>query len=117
MTVDQMLWHVNAALCAALGQSKHEAVKPPPIPKPLFRFMVVNLPWPKGAPTHPDFVAGQRYDFEAEKARCLELIDTFAKRSVDSPWPDSPIFGPVTGSFMTRVQAKHIDHHLKQFGA
>jgi hypothetical protein len=116
MTVDQMLRHLNIALGATLGQGDYTPMKMP-MPGPLFRFFVVNMPWPKGAPTHPEFVCGERYDFSAEKARCLTLIDEFTKKPMDSAWPESPLFGRVTGKFNSRLQAKHLDHHLRQFGA
>jgi hypothetical protein len=115
MTVDQMLRHLNIALGATLGQGSHRPLKAP-MPAPLFRFFAVNVPWPKGAPTHPDFCVGERCDFNAEKARCLTLIDEFVKKPIDSEWPESPLFGRVTGKFNSRLQAKHVDHHLRQFG-
>jgi len=65
MSVDQMLWHVNKAMQNALGDTT-PAEKKPPIPLPMLRFLVLNLPWGKGAPTAPDLVAGERHDFEAE---------------------------------------------------
>ena len=116
MTVDQMLRHLNIAIGATLGQGD---IKPalPAIPGPIFRFVALNLPWKKGLPTHPDFCVGDRCDFDAEKTRCLTLLEEFASKPVDSAWPDSPLFGRVTGEFNSRLQAKHIDHHLKQFGA
>ena len=116
MTVDQMLKHLNIALGATLGQASYTQLKMP-MPGPLFRFVALNFPWPKGAPTHPDFCGGDRCDFRAEKARCLTLIDEFAKKPMESSWPESPIFGRVTGKFNSRLQAKHVDHHLRQFGA
>jgi hypothetical protein len=116
MTVDQMLRHLNIALGATLGEGSFTPMKMP-MPGPIFRFFALNIPWPKGAPTHPEFCVGDRYDFAAEKARCLTLLEEFAKKPVDSSWPDSPIFGRVSGRFNTRLQAKHVDHHLRQFGA
>ena len=115
MTVDQMLRHLNIALSAALGHTPHSPRKMP-LPGPLFRFFAANFPFPKGAPTHPEFVVGERYDFDAEKTRCLALLDEFTRKPMDSVWPESPIFGRVTGKFSSRVQAKHLDHHLRQFG-
>jgi hypothetical protein len=116
MTVDQMLWHCNEALEAALG---HKALKPMkmPLPRPVIKFMVLSMPWMKGAPTHPDFFAGERKDFEVEKTRTLRLIDEFtAKRLEASDWGVSS-FGVLTGTENSRLQAKHLDHHLKQFSA
>jgi hypothetical protein len=116
MTVDQMLRHISIAIGATLGQGNFTPMKMP-MPGPIFRFIALNLPWPKGAPTHPDYCVGDRYDFNAEKAHCLTLIDEFARKPMDSSWPESPIFGRVTGAFNSGLQAKHVDHHLKQFGA
>ena len=116
MTVDQMLRHLNIALSAALGQTPYSPRKTP-LPGPIFRFFAANFPFPKGAPTHPEFVVGARCDFDAEKTRCLSLLDEFTRKPMDSAWPESPVFGRVTGKFNSRVQAKHLDHHLRQFGA
>ncbi|HEY2376422.1 MAG TPA: hypothetical protein VGH98_10660 [Gemmatimonadaceae bacterium] len=116
MTPDQMLKHVDIALSVCLGQTTFAPGRMP-LPGPLFRFFAANFPFPKGAPTHPDFRVSERCDFAAEKARCLTLLDEFARKPIDSAWPESPIFGKVTGKFNSRVQAKHLDHHLRQFGA
>ena len=115
MSIGQMLWHVNEALAAALGHVQLPPVDSP-VPKALMRFIVVNLPWPKGAPTYPQWVAGQDHEFEVERERCLRLIDEFARRPLDGPWPDSPMLGAMRGHDVTRLQAKHLDHHLRQFG-
>jgi hypothetical protein len=116
MTADQMLRHVNIALSGALGLTTYEPMKMP-LPGPLFRFFAYNFPMPKGAPTHPNYVVGDRFDFDAEKARCLTLLEEFARKPMESAWPLSPVFGRVTGKFSSHVQAKHLDHHLRQFSA
>lgn len=116
MTVDQMLRHLSIAIGATLGHGNFTPMKLP-MPAPIFHFFALNLPWKKGLPTHPDFCVGERYEFTGEKARCLTLIEEFVGKPMDSAWPDSPLFGPVTGRFNSRLQAKHIDHHLRQFGA
>jgi hypothetical protein len=116
MTSDQMLWHVNQFLEASLGDVKLKAEKLK-LPAPLMRFFLVYMPWPKGAPTHPQARAQAEHDFEAERARCLALIDRFVKKPVDSEWPADASFGKVSGKFATQLHAKHLDHHLRQFGA
>jgi hypothetical protein len=116
MSADQMLWHVNQALLMALGEGDFKPHKPP-MPRALLRFFVLNLPWPKSAPTHPQCVASGGHDFEAERAQCLALIGRVAQRPIGGSWPESPSFGPVTGRFVSRLQAKHLDHHFKQFSA
>ena len=116
MSVDQMLHHVNIALESALGRVKVRALKVP-LPGSLLKFFVLNLPWPRSAPTAPEFVSGDRYDFEAERARCLVLIEELSGRPLNGDWPAHQSFGTVTGSDYSRLHAKHLDHHLRQFGA
>jgi hypothetical protein len=116
MTVDQMLWHCSEALEGALGKVEHRQMKLP-LPAPIIKFMVLSLPWMKGAPTHPDFVAGERHDFNAQKARTLSLIDEFCAKRIDATDWGLAGFGKLTGEEHSRLHAKHLDHHLKQFSA
>jgi hypothetical protein len=115
MTSAQMLWHMNQFLTFALEGGSFERQKSA-IPLPIFRFVLLYLPWPKGAPTHQSALAKAEHDFEAERARCLALINQFVSRPIDGSWPVDPVFGPVTGKFASRIQAKHLDHHFRQFG-
>lgn len=116
MTVDQMLWHVNQTMEQCVGRFTPPAGKKP-LPAPLLKFLVLNMPWPRGAPTNPAFVAQARHDFAAERARSLSLIDEIAKRDIRADWPVNGDFGRMTGKDWSRLQAKHLDHHLRQFGA
>ena len=116
MTVDQMLWHVNQFLAASLGEGSL-AVHKSPIPAPIMKFLLLYMPWPKSAPTNRSAVAREQYDLEAERARCKELIARFVARPIDGEWPVDPSFGPVSGKFASKVQAKHLDHHFRQFNA
>lgn len=116
MNVDQMLWHVNQFLAASIGEGTLKAEKPP-MPAPILKFFLLYMPWPKSAPTNKGAVAAGAYDMEAERARCKQLIAKFVSKPVDDEWPVDPSFGPVTGKFATQLQAKHLDHHFRQFKA
>lgn len=116
MTADQMLRHVNIALESALGRV-HVARLSVPLPGILLKWMVLYVPWPKGSPTAPEFVAGDRYDFETERSRCIALVREFTARPVEGEWPVHHTFGRITGRETSRLQAKHLDHHLRQFSA
>ena len=117
MSVDQMLWHLNCGLESALGRFPIQPVKIP-LPNFMLKFVVLNMPWRKGnTPTAPEFIAKQQYDLETERARMLKLIDEFTAKSVDGPWGDSAFLGPLKGPDWSRLQGKHIDYHLQQFGA
>jgi len=117
MSADQMLWHLADGLEMALGTRPYGKPKLPPIPKAVIRFLVLNAPWPKGAPTLDTLVASKKHDFEAERSRCLRLLDEMGKKDIGGAWPSHPAFGPVDGRFHSKLQAKHLDHHLRQFGA
>ena len=116
MSVDQMLRHVNTALESALGRVPVKRLNIP-LPGILLKWMVLYAPWPQGSPTAPEFVAGERYDFEAERARCLALIGELAARPVDGSWPYHHTFGRISGAETSQLHAKHLDHHLRQFSA
>lgn len=115
MSVDQMLWHVNEAMAAALGE-KQMAPARSPLPRPMLKFLVLNLPWMKGAPTNPAFLATAHHDFDAERQRCLGLIESLAAQPLAGVWSDHPMFGRMSGRDVSRLHAKHLDHHLRQFG-
>lgn len=116
MSVDQMLWHVNQFLAASIGEATLARQKSP-IPAPIMRFFLIHMPWPRSAPTNKAAVASGTHDFETERARCRELIARFVSRPVDGDWPVDPSFGEVDGTFASKLQAKHLDHHFRQFGA
>jgi hypothetical protein len=116
MSVTQMLWHVNEAMEGALGRIQAEPLKVP-LPRPLLKFLVLNFPWGKGAPTLKRWVPqSDNYDFASEHARCLRLVGEIASKPINDAWPDSPTLGRMTGGEVSRLQAKHLNHHLTQFG-
>ncbi len=117
MRVDQMLCHVNSGLENALGRFPIAPVTIP-LPKFLLRFIVITLPWRKGnTPTAPELKTAATYDFEQERGRALRLIDEFARKPIDDRWNDSAFLGALSGTNWSRLQGKHVDYHLRQFGA
>ena len=116
MTVDQMLWHLNEGFEMGLGRRTVTKLKVP-IPRFLLRFLIFNVPWPKGkARTHPDLEARATYDFAEERARLLRLLDEVATQPLEGVWPDSYAMGAMSGKDWSRMGVLHLDHHLKQFG-
>lgn len=116
MTSDQMLWHVNQFLTFAMeGSASKPAMNP--VLLPLMRFFRLYFPWTKGAPTDPKARARESFDFALERDRCLALIDRFVSWPLEGAWPVDPSFGRMTGRQQSRLQARHLDHHLRQFGA
>ena len=116
MSLDQMLWHVNGALSMGLGKLRTVPVKSP-IPKVLIRPMALYAPWPKGkARTVPELRATGQYDIDDERQRFHVLVDEFADRPLHFSWLDHPILGRLNGPQWSRLEAKHVDHHFRQFG-
>jgi hypothetical protein len=116
MSIDQMLWHVNVSMREAVGEYKPQ-LKPLPIPKVVLRWAILNLPWGRGAQTRPDMYAVSTHDFNMQKAECLALLERIYRKSLTSPWPESASTGRMTGTHWSQLTAKHLDHHLKQFGS
>jgi hypothetical protein len=115
MSAAQMLWHVNQSMASAMGQAELDPRRPP-LPRALIKFMTLNLPWIKNAPTNKALVARDDCDFSAEVTRCRRLLVEFTARPLDGPAQDHPVFGTMTVTDQSRLHAKHLDHHFKQFG-
>ena len=116
MSVTQMLWHVNEAMEGALGRIQAEPMKVP-LPRPLLKLLVLNAPWGKGAPTLKRWIPqAESYDFISERDRSCRLVEEIAAKPIAAEWPDSPTLGKMSGTDVSRLHAKHLNHHLTQFG-
>ena len=116
MRVDQMLRHLNWAMEMTLGRYPvgRQAV---PLPRPIFKILVLLMPWPKGkAQTARELVRGGTYDFESERTRLKALVNEAGSKSPNGVWLEHPAFGPMNGHESSRLQYRHVDHHLRQFG-
>ena len=75
---------------------------------PAFTFEKISPPADRG-PGPP--VANKKH-----RGVIAQMLDRFAARPMDVPWPEAANF-PMTGRHWSRLQFKHLDHHLKPFGA
>lgn len=116
MSIGQMLWHVNVSMREAVGDYT-PTIKPLPVPKKVLRWAVINMPWGRGARTREDMYATSPHDFAEQKAECLTLIDRIVARPLAAEWPNSASMGSMEGRHWSQLTAKHLDHHLRQFGA
>jgi transposase InsO family protein len=75
-----------------------------------------DKPMRRGAPTM--IAVEDNRDFNAERERLRELIDRFAAAGPAgcTKHPHS-FFGPLTPDEWAILMYKHLDHHLRQFGA
>ena len=116
MEIGQMLYHCQQPLNVSLGKGN---LKKQFIPFVfLFKKTLYNdTPWKKGLPTAKAFKVTEEKDFETERKVLARLIDEFHEMKNTTHWAPHPIFGSFTPQQWGQMQYKHLDHHLKQFGA
>lgn len=117
MDVAQMLAHLQMPMGVAIGTHTLKANPLLKLIMPLFKKALYDeKPWKPGLPTDKTFIkTGQAFDFETEKRKLLEMIAGFTEENMRND--KHPLFGRLTKEQWSRATWKHLDHHLKQFGA
>ncbi|WP_420320215.1 DUF1569 domain-containing protein [Flagellimonas sp.] len=118
MEVGQMLFHCQFPLNLALG--RYEMKKPNPIMKLLFKSfkkgMYDDKLWKQNLPTAKPFIVVDKKDFKIEKEILVTAINDFHNQKSKTHWDPHPAFGEFTPEQWGKMQYKHLDHHLRQFG-
>lgn len=121
MSAHQMICHLCDTSCMMLGT---RAVTPAtgPMQRTIIKWIALYAPvsWPKGVPTTPETdqeVAGTTpSEFAADVAILEALVEQLVAPRA-SAWPAHPIFGRLSEKAWMRWAYRHMDHHLRQFGA
>lgn len=120
MTVSQMLLHCQMPIKVAFGTLD---IKPQWLLSFLFgkaakKKLMSKQPFGKGSPTAKEFKITHEPDFEKSKKELIELVQVFAKDGHAAIKIEKhPFFGHMAPHEWDYMQWKHLDHHLKQFGA
>ncbi|OSZ81077.1 hypothetical protein CAP36_07525 [Chitinophagaceae bacterium IBVUCB2] len=119
MNVNQNLRHISMSFEIATGKLDPTPVKVPPIPKWLFKLILLNAKPPKEkAETFEEtnMVANNinPADFEEERKNLKRVIEDFVNS--DSLVPVNKIAGKFKKDDWGKLNYNHIDHHLRQFG-
>jgi Protein of unknown function (DUF1569) len=119
MNAAQMLAHCSAALEVGTGDKPRKQAL---IGRLLGRFVRASLlgekPFGKDSPTDPTFVMTGDKDFAAEKSRLAALIGRFSELGPGNAGGQTHSFlGRLSGEEWGVLMRKHLDHHLRQFGA
>jgi hypothetical protein len=119
MNIAQMLAHCKEAFTVPLSEKKLPRMFIGLLIGWAFKKKLYNDdPWKKNLPTAPNFIIKDERDFEKEKQRLLELVNQFYN---DGPAKVGLHPHPMFGTFSTKqwgqAMYKHMDHHLRQFGA
>lgn len=120
MNSSQMLAHCNVAYQYVFEPERFEK---PNFIKRLFlktiikKFVLSEKPYPKNSRTAPEFIISDYRDFENEKQSLIDNIlkvqklgDSFFEQR------ENLSFGKLSSKEWNILFAKHLDHHLKQFG-
>lgn len=115
----RMLAHCQAPLRVALGDlNLRRGLVGILFGKLAKRQLLRDEPFKRGLPTAPEFKVAEARDFDRERDTLVELVQRFqrggASALIDGP---HPFFGPLTVEEWDTLQWKHLDHHLRQFGA
>ena len=82
------------------------------------RKLLALAPWKPGMPTAPEFKVSDQRDFAHEKRALLDLVQRFGERGPTGLTAHPhPFFGRLTTDEWQALQWRHLDHHLRQFGA
>ncbi len=120
MSVAQMLAHCNVTY-EMVFENKH------PKPNAIMRFILKSFvkqivvgdkPYKKSSRTAPAFLIVDERNFEKEKNRLISYIEkTQELGEIYFEGKESNSFGVLNKIEWNNMFYKHLDHHLKQFGA
>lgn len=120
MSVDQVLAHLNVAYDLTFTPEK--------FPKPNFiaKFLLSKFVKPKitneilykqSLPTSPVFIIADERNFEEEKAKLIGNIQRVQQLGREAfEGKENINFGKMTAQGWNNMFAKHLNHHLDQFG-
>lgn len=121
MTAPQMLAHCSISMQWAIGEVVPEKR---PLPIRLLGRLVKPMvfrnedPLGKNSPTAKSLIVADNRDLDKERERLLGLVDKFAAGG-PAQCTKNPhsFFGEMTPEEWAILMYKHLDHHLRQFGA
>jgi hypothetical protein len=120
MSVDQVLAHLNVAYDLTFTPEK--------FPKPSFiaKFLLSRfekskitneIPYKQSLPTSPAFIIADERNFEEEKAKLIGNIQRVQQLGREAfEGKENINFGKMTAQGWNNMFAKHLNHHLDQFG-
>ena len=118
MSAPEMVCHLGESLKMALGDLPVARKNVPIRYPPLKQLIVYVVPFPKNVPTAPELLARPPRAWNADVADLQALVDRFVARgSETTPWVEHPAFGRLSRRAWGVLVYRHMDHHLRQFGA
>ncbi len=115
-TPGAMICHVTTGVGQGIGEVDLGPARGPLTRWPLNWLLIHIIPFPKGAPAAPEMLARAPTTFERDVATLRGMIERFGAKDPNGAWPESRVFGRISGRSWGVLQYKHLDHHLRQFG-
>ena len=120
MAVDQVLAHMNVAYSITFEPEKHKK------PNFIAKFFLNKFLKPKivsagtykqSLPTSPAFIIADHKNFEEEKKKLIGYIQKVQQLGREAfNGKENLNFGKMTAQEWNNMFAKHLNHHLQQFG-
>lgn len=115
MNVGQMVTHCQFPFKVALSD-KPRKVTWNPIVRLFKKSLYNDKPWRKNLPTAKAAKITDQRDLETERASLLAMVDAFYAKKEQTDWLPHPAFGKFTQEQWGKLEYKHLDYHLSQFG-
>ena len=119
MSAHEMICHLNDSFRVATGE-KYASTDTNLFKRVVFKWVALHtaLPWPHGIPTRPELIQGHGgtppSEWIRDRSELQKLIPNFAARE---KYGFHPLFGEMSKADWLIWAYRHIDHHLRQFGA
>ena len=115
MTAGQMAWHCQFPI--SIGIKNPNKGTGNLFVRLFFKKQMYNdTPFRKNLPTAPNLKAKEEKDLPSEKAILRQLVTNFYDCKTRKDWNPHPLFGRFTHEQWGKMEYKHLDHHLTQFG-
>jgi hypothetical protein len=120
MTPAQALAHCSLGVQMATGELRPRRKLIGRILGPVVKPKLVggDQPMRRNSPTAEVLMPPNDPDFAAEQAKLIDLLDRFSAAGPQACTSHPHVFfGPMTPGEWAILMYKHVDHHLRQFGA
>jgi hypothetical protein len=113
----KMVCHLADSLKMAMGDLKVVRKRLPIRYPPLKQFIIYVAPFPKSASTAPELLVRAPREWANDIADVQDLLARAGSARTTEAWPEHPLFGKLSKRAWGVLIYRHMDHHLRQFGA
>ena len=117
MTPQQMLAHLVESMRMATGELPTKPKKTPLRWFPIKQIAIYVAPIPVGLPKALELLPGNSPEIVKSQQELTRLLTDFGRVARSGPLPKHPAFGRLGSHPWGVLLWRHLDHHLRQFGA